>query len=45
MDASGASSGRIRAWFRRIHVTLFTGIIGAAVGDDLAIHHPATTLR
>ena len=32
--------GRIGAWFHYIHVTLIAGIIVAAVGDELMIHHP-----
>jgi low temperature requirement protein LtrA len=37
---SSPDPGRIGSYFHYIHVALIGGIIVAAVGDDLVIHHP-----
>jgi low temperature requirement protein LtrA len=35
-----ADPGRVGAYFHYVHVTLIAGIIVAAVGDELVVHHP-----
>lgn len=41
---SSDDPGRIGAYFHYIHVILLAGIIGSAVGNDLVMAHPFSTL-
>ena len=44
MITTSDDPGRIGAYFHYIHVVLVAGIIGSAVGNDLVMAHPYSTL-